>query len=180
MSDLLELDGEVIDKRTVRFRRLLPGPVERVWAYLTEAEKRAKWFAGGEMELRAGGKTDLFFQHANLMQPGETPPEKYKQAVEGFLFAVRITQCDPPRMLAYTWGEEGENSEVVFELAPQGGQVLLTLTHRKLPTREEMVNVSGGWHLHLTMLQHQLEGAEPPRFWDKHAELEAKYKKVIP
>src|SRR5690606_39019955 len=47
MSSVLNPDGEVLDRQTVRFRRVLPGPIERVWAYLTEADKRAKWFAGG-------------------------------------------------------------------------------------------------------------------------------------
>jgi len=178
MSEVLQADGEVIDASTVRFQRLLPGPIERVWAYLTEADKRAKWFAGGPVELRIGGKAALFFQHASLMQPGETAPEKYKQAVEGITYTVRISQCDPPRLLA--WSDEQQNSEVIFELAPRGEKVLLTLTHRRLPTRKEMVDVSGGWHLHLTLLEHLLEGRKPPRFWDTHAELEKKYEKLIP
>jgi len=178
MSDASRPDGEVLDAHTVRFRRLMPGPIEPVWAYLTEADKRAKWFAGGEMELRADGNADLFFQHANLAQPDETPPEKYRQAVEGLVFNTRITRCEPPHVLAFLWSEG--RSEVIFELAPQGDKVLLTLTHRKLPTRAEIVDVSGGWHLHLTMLQHQLEGTPAPRFWDTHAELEKKYEKLIP
>ena len=33
--------GELLDENTVRFERLLPGPIERVWSYLTEGEKRA-------------------------------------------------------------------------------------------------------------------------------------------
>src|SRR5262245_18404599 len=28
----------------ISFMRVLPGPIERVWAYLTEPEKRGKWF----------------------------------------------------------------------------------------------------------------------------------------
>jgi len=173
-------DGEVIDRQTVRFKRLLPGSIERMWAYLTEPEKRAQWFAGGPMELREGGKATLFFQHKNLMQPGETAPESYKQAVEGLTHDILITQCEPPRLLAYTWGASGENSEVVFELEPQGDKVLLTLTHQKLPNREEMRGNAGGWHLHLTMLTHLLEGTQPPRFWDTHALLEEKYRKLVP
>ena len=43
-----------------------------------------------------------------------------------------------------------------------------------------VVMLSGGWHLHLTMLQHVLEGTKPPRFWDTHAKLEAKYAEIIP
>ena len=64
--------GVVTEPGTIRFERLLPGPIERVWAYLTEADKRRQWFAGGEMELRAGGKADLLFRHAELMSPGTT------------------------------------------------------------------------------------------------------------
>lgn len=180
MSSVLNPDGEVLDRQTVRFRRVLPGPIERVWAYLTEADKRAKWFAGGEMELRQGGKATLFFQHKNLMQPGEVAPDKYNQAVEGLTFESRVTRCEPPRVLAFLFGEDENGSEVVIELEPRGDKVLLTLTNRKLPSREEMRGVSGGWHLHLTMLQHVLEGTKPPCFWDTHAKLEAKYAEIIP
>ena len=37
--------GVVTAPRTVRIERILPGPVERVWAYLTESDKRKKWLA---------------------------------------------------------------------------------------------------------------------------------------
>jgi len=33
-------------------RGQLPGPIERVWEYLTDPDKRARWFAGGPMEPR--------------------------------------------------------------------------------------------------------------------------------
>ena len=42
----------LIKPSTIRFERLLPGPVERVWAYLTESKKRATWLAAGEFDLR--------------------------------------------------------------------------------------------------------------------------------
>lgn len=32
--------GVVTEPGTVRIQRVLPGPIERVWAYLTESEKR--------------------------------------------------------------------------------------------------------------------------------------------
>jgi uncharacterized protein YndB with AHSA1/START domain len=43
--------GTIIAPNTIRFERLLPGPIERVWAYLTDPEKRAKWLASGPMDL---------------------------------------------------------------------------------------------------------------------------------
>ena len=35
--------GELLDESTVRFERLLPGPIDRVWSYLTKSDKRAQW-----------------------------------------------------------------------------------------------------------------------------------------
>ena len=137
---------------TVRLERVLPGPIERVWAYLTEPDKRAKWLAGGPMELHAGGRVEFKFRHADL--PAEkTPPGAFKKYSEGHVFSSRVTACDPPRLLAFTWGDEaGKHGEVTFELTPRGKDVHLVLTHRRLPGRKEMLSVAGGWHAHLGIL----------------------------
>ena len=169
--------GVVTEPGTVRLERLLPGPVERVWAYLTESEKRATWLAGGPMELKAGGHVELHFRHSELS--GEPTPERYK-AHDGHRMTGRVLRCDPPRVLSYSWGEgEGRNSEVTFELGPEGDRVRLVVTHRRLPNRKEMVSVAGGWHAHLGILEDQLNGAEPRGFWSTHAGLEAEYEKRI-
>src|SRR5688572_17308230 len=47
--------GVVTAPDTVRIERLLPGPIQRVWDYLTESELRGKWFASGELDARVGG-----------------------------------------------------------------------------------------------------------------------------
>ncbi len=100
----------------IRIMRTLPGPIERVWTYLTDPEKRSRWFAGGPMELRVGGKVELFFQHKNIA-PDETPPEQYaKVHNEGFKMPGTILRCEPPRVLSYTFDD---NSDVTFELVPQ-------------------------------------------------------------
>jgi len=62
MNDL----GVMTAPRTVRIERALPGPIERVWAYLTEPDKRGAWLAGGPIELKEGGKVRLEFMHTNL------------------------------------------------------------------------------------------------------------------
>ena len=58
--------GVVTEARTLRIRRVLPGPIERVWAYLTELEKRGRWLAAGPMELRVGGRVELTFRNSEL------------------------------------------------------------------------------------------------------------------
>jgi uncharacterized protein YndB with AHSA1/START domain len=70
--------GKFTGPGEVRLVRTLPGPVERVWAYLTDPEKRARWFGGGVLEQKAGGKAEFVMVHKNLA-PDETPPAKYAQ-----------------------------------------------------------------------------------------------------
>ena len=173
--------GVATAPRTVRFERVLPGPIERVWAYLTESEKRGRWLASGPMELRVGGRVELHFRHANLTPHVEQPPEKYRNLADGFTTHGRVTRCDPPRLLAYTWDEQSEvASEVTFELSPQGDDVLLVLTHRRLGDRATMISVAGGWHAHLAILLDHLNRREPHPFWSTHARLEAEYDKRLP
>ena len=165
---------------TVRLERMLPGPIERVWAYLTESEKRGKWFASGPMELRAGGKLEFHFHNSDLTPHPEKTPERYKDC-ENMTSNGRVTRCEPPNLLSFNWGEErGDESEVTFELTDRDGEVLLVLTHRRLPNREEMVSVAGGWHVHVGILIDQLNGQEPKPFWSTYEKLEAEYEKRFP
>ena len=165
---------------TVRLERMLPGPIERVWDYLTDSEKRGKWFASGPMELRAGGSLTFVFHNLQLAPASEEISEKYKQ-YEGMESPGRVIRCEPPRLLAFTWGEEdGHESEVTFELTDRGGEVLLVLTHRRLRTRKEMVDVAGGWHVHVDVLIDVLKGREPKSFWARVEKLQAEYDKRLP
>jgi len=172
--------GIVTEPGTIRFERVLPGPIERVWAYLTEPEKRGKWFASGPMELRADGPVELHFRHADLSPHVEETPDRYKQYEKGHTSYGRVTRCEPPRLLSFMWGEEvGDDSEVTFELTPRGRDVLLVLTHRRLGDRAMMAPVAGGWHTHLGILVDHLNGREPRPFWSTHAQLEAEYEKRL-
>jgi uncharacterized protein YndB with AHSA1/START domain len=173
--------GIVTKPGTIRFERLLPGPVERVWAYLIESEKKEEWLAAGDVEPRVGGKVDLHFEHRKLSQHDDPIPEKYRHMEEGTSVAGRVTQCDPPRLLSYTWGEvTGEESEVTFELKPQGEEVLLILTHRRLgDNRDTLISVASGWHTHLGILSDRLNNRQPQGFWKIHNRIEKEYEARI-
>ena len=173
--------GVVTEAGTVRFERVLPGPIERVWPYLTESKERGKWLASGEMDLRVGGRVELKFRHADLSPHAEPTPDKYKKYEEGASVYGRITRCDPPRLLSYTWDEDsGDDSEVTFELTPRDEDVLLVLTHRRIADRATMVSVASGWHTHLGILEDNLNGSEPRPFWSTQAQLEAEYERRLP
>jgi uncharacterized protein YndB with AHSA1/START domain len=156
----------------VRLERLLPGPLERVWSFLTESDKRARWLAGGEWELRPGGRIEMNFQHDRL-QP-EPTPEKYRDMPMSF--TGKVLRIDPPRLIEFTWMEtNGVASEVTFELAERGGKVALTITHRKVEGRDTLLSVSGGWDVHVGILEDVLAGRPPRGFWSTHARLEREY-----
>lgn len=167
--------GAVLESGAVRFERLLPGPVERVWSYITESDKRGRWLASGPFDLRVGGRAELLFKHSEITD--EAPPAAYREVHENGVRATgAITRCEPPRIIAFTWGGSSEaESEVEFALSPKGDKVLLVVTHRKLPSNAEMTSVSGGWHMHLGLLEDLLSGSPRRGFWSRHAKLEAEY-----
>ncbi len=164
--------GEVKEPETFRIERLLPGPIERVWSYLTEPEKRRRWFGAGPMELRPGGRVELQFRFSELSAE-KTPPTKDDECE----VPARVTRCDPPRLLSYTWGSTPDASEVTFELTPRGKDVLLVITHRRLRDRGTMVSVASGWHTHLGILGDILNGGEPRLFWATKIRMEEEYGK---
>lgn len=164
--------GQLINAAEVRFVRILPGTVESVWEYVVDPAKRRLWFAGGTTSLEVGGKMTLEFRNKELAGTSEVVPEKYQgQSVEGLQFEVTVTRCEAPRVFGFTW----DGPEVIIELAPHGDEVQLTLTHRNLPNHKEVVDVSGGWHIHLTVLVAKLEGSVQPPFWSTLERVEKEY-----
>jgi len=158
----------LIKPSTIRFERLLPGPVERVWAYLTESKKRATWLAAGEFDLRVGGRVELIFENDKLSD--ECAPAGARGAGR-HKFEGRITRLEPLRALGYTWNWDGQDSEVLYELTPKGKDVLLTIVHRLPEDRELNIAVGGGWATHTGILADQLNGVKPRPFWSTHEKL---------
>ena len=176
MSDL----GEWVDTETVRFVRDLPGPIETVWAFLTNGEKRAVWFAGGAWELKPGGRAELIFENDELSPDEDGPPEKYKDLSGTQRYEGRILEVDPPHRLILQWIErEGEPSIVTFELAPHGDQVRLTLTHTGLVSESARISTGAGWHTHLDIWMAMARGEAGPSFWATHERWEAEYSALI-
>jgi uncharacterized protein YndB with AHSA1/START domain len=162
---------------TIRFERVLPGPIERVWSYLTESDKRGQWLATGAMEQRVGSEFEMHFHHVDLSQTPIPPPERFKVYADGVSSHHRVLACEPPHLLAMTWGGFDNPSEVTFELTPEHGQVRLTVTHRKLKPAD-LISTSGGWHTHLDVLADRLDGHLPQPFWPIFEHLVARYEQL--
>jgi uncharacterized protein YndB with AHSA1/START domain len=170
MSELATIDayGVQTEPTTVRIQRLLPGTIERVWAYMTESDLRRQWLAAGPMDLKVGGEVELTWRNDELSGQIEQRPEGMSGEHS---MKSQITRIDAPRLLAFGWN----NGEVTFELEPQGGEVLLTITHRRLPDRNNLLSVSAGWHAHLDVLADRMAGRDTGPFWSKWTRLRAEY-----
>src|SRR5437868_13009366 len=89
--------GELIEPTTLKIQRLLPGPIERVWAYLTESDMRRKWLAAGQMEMKVGSPFEFVWRNDELSDPPGKRPEGYG---EEHRMQSRITELDPPGKIA--------------------------------------------------------------------------------
>jgi uncharacterized protein YndB with AHSA1/START domain len=176
MNELAALDayGVLTQPGTLKIQRILPGPVERVWAYLTDSDLRRRWLAAGPMEMKLGAPFELVWRNDELTDPpGQRPPG----FSEEHRMLSRITELDPPRRLAIAWSGSGD---VSFELEPKGGEVLLTVIHRRLPDRATTLMVGAGWHMHLDVLVARVTGKEPGPFWDGWSRLREEYDGRVP
>src|ERR1700704_5970097 len=166
--------GVLTEPATLKIQRLLPGPIERIWAYLTQSDLRRQWLAAGQMEMKVGAPVELVWRNDQLTNPpGQRPPgfsgERPVQSP--------INQLDPPRKLAIAWDGSGD---VSFELEPKGSEVLLTLIHRRLPDRANLLGVGAGWHAHLDILVARVIGKEPEPFGDGRSRLRKEYDRRLP
>ena len=175
MNEPVALDpyGVLIEPATLKIQRLLPGPIERIWAYLTDSDLRRQWLAAGPMEMKVGAPVELVWRNDELTNPPDPRPPGF--AAERRMQS-RITELDPPRKLAIAWDGSGD---VSFELEPKGKEVLLTVIHRRLPDRGSLLGVGAGWHMHLDILVARVTGAEPEPFWDGWSRLHKAYDRRV-
>ena len=96
MNDL----GKALRVPAVRFERVLPGPVERVWAHLTDCSQLTGWYGDDSViEPREGGAVRL---------------------LGGHILGV-VTQWKPHNRLAHTWNvfEPGVSAVSLSRILPQ-------------------------------------------------------------
>lgn len=179
MSELSGTDdayARIVAPDAARIERLLPGPIERIWAYLTVEDKRRLWMASGIIGAVAGAPVEHIFRHEELGADCGEPPAKYAALAGESRIHGRIIACEPPHLLAYSWGEGTPTpSQVRFDLEMRGTAVLLVVTHSRIAKHEMMASVAAGWHTHLNILANVISGRTSHDFWNKHTRLELDY-----
>lgn len=176
MSDLAPNDGYGVltEPTTLTIQRFLPGPIERVWAFLTESDMRRQWLASGDMKMEVGAPFTLTWRNSELTDPPEARPPGQS---EEHSMESRITELDPPNRITFTWFSSGS---VTFDLAKRGERVLLTVTHRGVPSRDVLLKVAPGWHSHLDVLVLRVSGGKPTAFWAAYNRLQKEYEQRLP
>ena len=164
--------AKITSPNTLQLERILPGPIERVWEYITDSEKRGLWFASGKLEPVEGGKMELIFNNSTLSFPPDKVPEKYKEFDDGYVSSAIVVKCDPPHVLVINW----EDGLITFALQELEDKVRLTLTHEKLPEdSNQRIGAIAGWHTHLDILVDRMNNRDPKGFWTVHMSLEQEY-----
>jgi uncharacterized protein YndB with AHSA1/START domain len=161
---VLKSDSEATrpEPGTVRMERLMPAPIDRVWDYLIDPDLRATWLAGGSPEPRKGELFDLDYDHSRIT----ADPQPASGGFEPHHEIGTVLDCDPPRLLSYTWGEWfGPAAVVTFELTPVGDSTRLTVTHTRVTQPAIIPDVATGWTGHLDALEDKLRGGTGEGFW---------------
>lgn len=129
----LEHDG----RPAVRFQRTYPHPVERLWAAVTETDELSHWFPSAvRMQPHVGGTIEF------SGDPNQEPT------------SGSILTFDPPRRLAFTWG----NDELHFELEPVGDDSCTLTLINVLEARDTAARNAAGWSVCLAELDKYAHG----------------------
>lgn len=153
---------------TLVIQRRLPGPVERIWRYLTDSALRSTWLAAGEMDLVPGAPMELVWRNDNLSDPSDTRPAGFPEEER---MTCHIIAVDPMRLLSFAWGK----GAVTIQLEPQGDSVLLTLTHTGLDEAGRRNGTAAGWHMHLDVLAARAADTPAASFWSGWVALRDSY-----
>ncbi|MBD8662569.1 SRPBCC family protein [Rhizobium sp. CFBP 8752] len=176
MTDMTSLSRHAFmtEPLALTIQRKLPGPIERIWDYVTDSDLRRQWLASGTMPRQPGGTFELVWRNDELSDDPAGRPEGFpeEQRMESEMIAF-----EAPHRVVFSWPPSGE---VSIELQAVGKDVLLTLTHRRISDRRNMVMVGAGWHAHLDILEVKAAGQNPAAFWPAWLRLREEYEAIVP
>ena len=158
----LIVDG---DTATLIFTRVLHHTPEHVWDAIATSEGLADWLMGSDVRIdgRPGGTVEMVSGAGRYHSKGT------------------ILNWDPPHLFEYEWNVApvpemplGEHAIFRYELSPQEGSTLLTVTYRRI-TKPTASGFLPGLHAFLDRLEAQLDGRPLPDWQNRFNELLAAY-----
>ncbi len=169
--------GEILESGAMKFERLLPGPIERVWSWLVDGDKRALWLAGGGNFTGPDQTVNFDFDNNSLAETDEHTPPKKSDCEDHETYQLTVTIFEPPHHMKWLWPSANHADSVVdIYLSEEGDKVRLTLIQHGYNGAEEMLGTLGGWHTHLDIMVDKMEGRKPSPFWPVHDAWTEKYR----
>lgn len=165
--------GVLTPPSTLTLKRMLPGPIDRVWSYLIDSELRKQWLAAGHLVPQANASFELVWRNDELSAAASERPAGFPEETRA---TCRVTEVEVLRKLSFNWPGVGD---VTFQLDPVGDDVLLTVTHRGLADRNMILMVGAGWHMHCDILAAKIKGEQPGSFWSGWARLRDEYDRRV-
>lgn len=135
----------------IRFERTFPHPVDAVWSAITDPAELERWFPTTVQFTRLAVGEPIAFRFAGDAYPPMTG---------------QFTEVDPPRRLAFTWGDD----VLAFELsaagpaeAPGSAPACRLSFTVALDDAAKAARDGAGWDQCLDMLAVVAGGGAPPR-----------------
>ncbi len=131
------MTGASVEPRTIVVEREMPHPPERVWRALTQAPLIEEWLMKNDFEPEVGRR----FQFRATPVPGWSGVTN-----------CEVVEVDPPRRLAYRWGDGSESDSglrtlVTWTLTPTAGGTLVRMEHSGFRPEDDggYQAMGGGW-----------------------------------
>ena len=149
------------DQDTIVSEIDISAPPERIFKALSDASELKRWFGNPEcptkfwqMDARVNGHYGYKTEQGSIAVNGVSEFECHGQ----------ITECDPPRVIAYTWianwhDDASVPTQVRWELTPKQNGTHVKVTHSgltNLPAARK--DYSGGWPGVVEQLKKFVEG----------------------
>ncbi|MEZ6022605.1 MAG: SRPBCC family protein [Hyphomonadaceae bacterium] len=172
---------EILSGDSIRIERVLAAPPQRIWDYIVDPEKRARWFCGGDAMRDTGQRFAFAFNHTRITPEPEPNAPPREPGAPDFVSYGEVLEFMPPRLLKFMWEQKANaRSEVMFELTPEGDGTRVVITHTRLPSRGDVLSVGGGWNAHLDMLADELAARTHGPFWSQYAAYKATLEPKLP
>lgn len=137
------------DPTTVNQEIRIEARPEDVFPYFTDPSKMTRWMGiDCKLDATPGGSLRIDVNGTN---------------VAGGHFVV----VEPPTRLVFTWGWEGADemppgsTTIEVQLTPDGDATIVRLTHKDLPTPQQVESHAAGWGHFLSRLALAATGRDP-------------------
>ncbi len=135
-GELEELEGQ--NRWRLRFIRVFPHPLEKVWRAITEPEHLAAWFPSTiDGERKKGARLTFAFPSDIRIPP----------------IVGRMLAYDPPRLIELDWG--GDVIRMELDAVEEGTRLTLTDTFGE---QGKAARDAAGWHACLAHLEAHISG----------------------